>query len=173
MIGSLIGAGISIASSIAGGIKARKEKKKQKRMLKAQMQENDNWYNSEYYKDVLDNPESRAYLKTISDKVYKQDQAAENRSVMMGATHENALAAKQAANEVMSGAVNDVVARQAAQKSEVRRQYLSNKRNLQNGQMDVSQQTAKNWMDSAGNIGNAAMSLGNTLDKTGFFSRKR
>lgn len=163
-----IGAGLGIISSIAGGIKARKEARKQRRILKEQLRENDQWFNSEYYRDVLDNPESRSYLKTLSGKLYKKDKATENNAVATGATHENVLAQKQAANEVMSDAVNNIVAQQTARKDDIRRQYIDNKRSIQNGMMAMNGQNATNWVNMAGNIASSAGALANTMSGADF-----
>lgn len=49
MIGSLVSAGIGLATSIFGGIKTRKAAKKQEAAIEDAKQQNDAWYNKEYY----------------------------------------------------------------------------------------------------------------------------
>ena len=48
MIGTLIGAGLGLASSIAGGIANRKARKKQEQMLAQQQRDNQAWYDRKY-----------------------------------------------------------------------------------------------------------------------------
>ena len=171
MIGAAIGAVASIGSSIFGGIKKRKAMKKQKRILDGQMQENDQWFNAEYGRDVLDNPESRSYLKSISDKLRKQNRAMENNAVATGATHENMLAQKQAANEVMSDAVNNVVAQQTARKDGIRQQYMANKQSILNNQRTLAAQQAGNVADMASSIAGGVGQLANVADSAGWLGK--
>lgn len=154
-----IAAGISAlasaGTSIAGGIKNRQSQ----RILANLDNENTERYLQEYYRGALDNDASKAYLKRLTSEMDRRDQALENSTVATGATHENALAQKQANNEVISDAIAGLVEREDARKRDVENRYLTMKNQLANAQMSQNAAVANNWANLGSGISSAAGSL--------------
>lgn len=176
MIGGLIAGIASAASGIAGAVKAKKARKKaakeQRQILSQLDEENESSFLRDYYQNAFDDPASRSYLKRISGELYDQGKAITNSGIATGATHENVLAKKQSANEVMSDAVNQVVVNHEAKKRSAKDQYMQQKNAIASGQIGVAKQAAKDMTDSAsqiaGAVGKGFNSFGNLLDKSGW-----
>ena len=156
MIGALaIGAGMSALGSIFGASKAKKEEKKKQEQLNRMLKENEEQYLENYYSNSLDSPTSKAYLKRITEQTSDRDAAIDNSAISSGATEENKLAKKQANNEVMSGAINNVVINEEQQQARAKESYLSRKTALQGGQLDAYSQKAQNWSTLGNNLGSS------------------
>lgn len=148
-----------VAGLIGSAISRRKQKKserEQRRILQGMEDENERLFMNDYYQDMFDDPSSRSYLKRISQTMYDDNAAISNNAVSTGATQENALAQKQAANEVMSDAVNNLVVGHEAKKGEAKQGYLSRKQQLAAGKTDLSQRESVN-------AGNAAMGFAKSV----------
>ena len=175
MIGLIAGVA-SAASGIAGAVRAKKARKKaakeQRRILDQLSEENESNFLRDYYQNAFDDPTSRSYLKRISGKLYDQEQAITNSGIATGATHENTLAKKQAANEVMSDAVNQVVVNHEAKKQAAKDQYMQQKNAIASGKIGVAKQEgedmAKVAQQIAGGVSGGFGSVGNLLDKSGW-----
>lgn len=142
-------------SAIAGGIKNRQNQQ----ILGDLSKENEQRYLQEYYRGALDNDASKAYLKRLTTEMDKHNKALENSVVASGATHENALAQKQANNEVMSDAIAGLVEREDARKRDTENRYLTLKNQLAQGQMSQNAAVANNWANLGQGISSAAGSL--------------
>ena len=154
-----ISAAISaLASGITAGVGAAKNKKSQK-ILDDLKSENEQRYLQEMHRGALDNDGARAYLKRLDSEMEKRDKALENSVVATGATHENALAQKQANNEVMSDAIAGLVEREDARKSDVENRYINTKASLAQGQINQNAAVANNWAQLGQGISSAAGSL--------------
>lgn len=169
-------AGTALAASAAGaGIGASKKKKalrEQKRVLGQMNADNENDFLRGYYQNAFDDPTSRSYLKRISADLYDRNKGIENSSIATGATHENALAGKQAANRVMSDSVNNVVMNHEARKQAEKTRYIQRKDAIASGNMELAQQKgelqAQNWT-TAGNLVAGGL---NGLASSGMFDGK-
>lgn len=159
-----IGAGLaSAAGATASGIKRRKSLRKQRRILNQLNAENENMFLKDYYKDFMDDPSSRAYLKRIEKNLYEKSKGIENSAIATGATHENILAQKQANNEVMSDAINNVVVNHEAKKDRTKERYLQRKDAIASGNMNLeatnSESQAQNWANLGSNLSGSLGSL--------------
>lgn len=174
MVGLIAGLG-SLASSAIGAIGAgrarRKAEKQQRKILDQMSADNESNFLRDYYQDAFDDPSSRSYLKRISDSVYEQGKRIQNTGIATGATHENTLAQKQAANEVMSDAVNNVVVNHEGQKRVAKDQYIQRKDAIASGNMDMAQRTgdakAQNWTNLGNNMAGSITDLASASIKTG------
>ena len=138
-----------------GGQAARKNQG----IIDKMSRENDADYFREYYKDALDNPSSKSYLKRLDNRMKDTDKATENNAIASNATQENVLAQKKANNEVMSDAISGIVEKSEDRKDAIRENYLNRKNSLQMGQMGQNTQKAQNWMNVANGVSQAAGSL--------------
>lgn len=150
-ISALASAGSAIASSSAN--------RKNERKLKAMADENQQDYLREYYRGALDNEGSKAYLKRLDERLKRNDAATENALTAQGATHENALAAKQKGNEVYSDAVANLVEQEQGRKDSQKAQYKESKNNFAQMQMQQNANEAATWSKVGEGISSAANSV--------------
>jgi len=151
--------GVSVASSLFGGIMGGQAARKNQGIIDKMSRENDADYFREYYKDALDNPSSKSYLKRLDNRMKDTDKATENNAIASNATQENVLAQKKANNEVMSDAISGLVERSEGRKDAIRENYLNRKNSIQTGQMGQNTQKANNWMNVTNAISQAAGGL--------------
>lgn len=147
-ISALASAGSAIASSNAN--------KKNAKKLKALENENQQDYLREYYRGALDNEGSRAYLKRLDERLKRNDAATENALTAQGATHENALAAKQKGNEVYSDAVANLVEQEQGRKDSQKAQYKEAKNNFAQMEMQQNANEAATWSQIGQGISDAS-----------------
>lgn len=148
LISTLISAGFQAF----GAAKSAQENKKNQYLANNRQAELD----KELYQGVLDDPGSQAYLRTLDRNLRDSIQGIENSAVSTGATQENVLAQKRAANEVTSDAIGNLLQREDAKRDNL----LNRQANLDAQQMAVNNQKAQNWANVASTISNAATSLG-------------
>lgn len=160
-----IPAAIGALSSAGGAAMSAKANRKNERKIRAMEAENEADYLREYYRGALDNEGSRAYLKRLDERMKRSDKAMENSLAAQGATHENALAAKQANNEVYSDAVAGLVENEQARKDAVRAQYKEGKNAIAQSQMQQNANEAATWSQ----VGNAISSAAGALGEAGAF----
>lgn len=154
---------MGIASAVASGVGAinsSKANKRNARQLRAMEAENEAEYLREYYRGALDNEGSKAYLKKLDERMKRSDAAAENALTAQGATHENALAVKQANNEVYSDAVSSLVENEQARKDQVRSDYKAGKRAIVEGQMQQNSNEAATASQLASGVSSAFNAVG-------------
>lgn len=162
-----IGAGVSALGSLFGSSKAKRAARKQRKILNQLNEDNENMFLKDYYTDFMDDPSSRSYLKKIEKNLYDKNRATENGAIATGATHENVLAQKQANNEVMSDAINNVVINHEQKKDAAKDRYLNRKTAITSGRMDLAQQEAQNWSNLGGNIADSVTGLASTYLMSG------
>jgi predicted transcriptional regulator len=150
----------AVSTAVTAGMSASANNKNRK-MLKAQEAEDKADYLREYYRGALDNEGAQAYLKKLDSRMKRADKATENAITASGATHENALAAKQANNEVYSDAVADLVESEQARKDEIKSGYKSAQRANTNALMQQNTAEAATWSQVGQGIADAAMGVGN------------
>ncbi len=154
---------MGLASAVASGVGAinsSKANKRNARQLRAMEAENEAEYLREYYRGALDNEGSKAYLKKLDERMKRSDAAAENALTAQGATHENALAVKQANNEVYSDAVSSLVENEQARQDQVRADYKAGKRAIVEGQMQQNSNEAATASQLASGVSSAFNTLG-------------
>lgn len=155
-----IPAAIGALASAGGAFMSSRANKKNARKIKAMENENRADYLREYYRGALDNEGSRAYLKRLDERMKRSDRAAENALAAQGATHENALAVKQANNEVYSDAVSNIVENEQARKDAVRAQYKQGQNAVAEAQMEQNANEAATWSQVGNAIADASGALG-------------
>ena len=150
----------SAVSAGVGAVKSSQANKRNARQLRAMEAENEAEYLREYYRGALDNEGSKAYLKKLDERMKRSDAAAENALTAQGATHENALAVKQANNEVYSDAVSSLVENEQARKDQVRSDYKAGKRAIVEGQMQQNSNEAATASQLASGVSSAFNAVG-------------
>ena len=157
----------SAVSAGVGAVKSSQANKRNARKLRAMEQENEAEYLREYYRGALDKEGSKAYLKKLDERMKRSDAAAENALTAQGATHENALAVKQANNEVYSDAVSNLVENEQSRKDAVRAEYKQGKNDIAQAQMQQNANEAATWSQVGSAISSAAGALGEGNERSG------
>lgn len=155
MIGTLIGAGLGLASGIAGGIKSAKAAREQQELINQQKAQNDAWYNKMYYQNYMDSKEAQTAMKRVEDTLRKRNQDAQAQAAVTGGTQE-AVLAQQANDQQLVG---DVVEGLASKSDELKRQADYMKQANDNALMQ--QQIAQLQANEAG--GSSLMGAGTSL----------
>lgn len=169
MIGTLIGAGLGLASSIAGGIANRKARKKQEQMLAQQQRDNQAWYDRKYNEDPTKRADTVRLLTQMQEQIKNRNRAAKGRQAVMGGTEDSTTAVKEANNKTLADTTSQIVAANESRKDAIEQQYQQNKRSIQGQQMQMeaekSADTANVVAGVAGTAANIAASLGSGSSK--------
>ena len=159
---SLIGLGIAAAGATAGAIGSSVNNQKQQAERTRMYKQSKDFINSEYYRDPLSTVGNRALLKTLDQRMKKQNEALENRAVAGGATMENQLAARQVNNETMSNVYSNLLMGEDARRQAIRQQELQLDQDYSRGvQMGYVQQ-AHDWQSWGAQMAQAGMQLGSS-----------
>lgn len=164
MIGTLIGAGLGLASSIAGGIANRKARKKQEQMLAQQQRENQAWYDRKYNEDPTKRADTVRLLTQMQEQIKNRNRAAKGRQAVMGGTEDSTTAVKEANNKTLADTTSQIVAANEARKDNIEQQYQQNKRSIQGQQMQMEADKAAGTANVAAGVAGTAANIAATLD---------
>ena len=164
MLGSLIGAGLGVASSIFGGISARKARRKQERMLAQQEQENQAWYDRKYNEDPTKRADTVRLLTQIQEQIKNRNKAAKGRQAVMGGTEDSTTAVKEANNKTLSDTTSQIVAANEARKDAIEGQYQARKDAIQNKRMGLEAEKAADTASVAAGVAGTAANIAATID---------
>lgn len=118
---------------------------------------------TDMYANPLDSVANKALLSQMDRRLNKQEEAIANRVAAGGATFENALAAKQASNEVMADVVSGVMQGEQARQDSFRQQLLNLDSQRTAQQIAAKQQAGQGWMSIMSDLGGSLTNLGGTL----------
>lgn len=171
MIGTLIGAGLGLASSIAGGIANRKARKKQEQMLAQQQRDNQAWYDRKYNEDPTKRADTVRLLTQMQEQIKNRNRAAKGRQAVMGGTEDSTTAVKEANNKTLADTTSQIVAANEARKDNIEQQYQQNKRSIQGQQMQMEADKAAGTANVAAGVAGTAANIAATLDSGGGSSK--
>ncbi len=167
MIGTLIGAGLGLASSIAGGIANRKARKKQEQMLAQQQRDNQAWYDRKYNEDPTKRADTLRLLTQMQEQIRNRNRAAKGRQAVMGGTEDSTTAVKEANNKTLADTTSQIVAANEARKDAIERQYQQNKRSILGQQMQMEAEKSADTANVAAGVAGTAANIAATLDSGG------
>lgn len=167
MIGTLIGAGLGLASSIAGGIANRKARRKQEQMLAQQQRENQAWYDRKYNEDPTKRADTVRLLTQMQEQIKNRNRAAKGRQAVMGGTEDSTTAVKEANNKTLADTTSQIVAANEARKDAIEQQYQQNKRSIQGQQMQMEAEKSADTANVAAGVVGTAANIAATLDSGG------
>lgn len=159
---SLIGLGIAAAGATAGAIGSSVNNQKQQAERTRMYKQSKDFLNTEYYRDPLSTVGNRALLKTLDQRMKKQNEALENRAVAGGATMENQLAARQANNETMSNVYSNLLMGEDARRQAINQQKLQLDQQYSQGVQMSYLQNAQNWQSWGSQMAQAGMQFGSS-----------
>lgn len=164
MIGSLIGAGLSVASSIAGGIANRKARRKQEQMIAQQQRENQAWYDRTYNADPTKRADTVRLLTQMQEQIKNRNKAAKGRQAVMGGTEDSTTAVKEANNKTLADTTSQIVAANDARKDNIEQQYMNRKNQLQNQQIGIDAEKAADTANAVAGVAGTAANIAATID---------
>lgn len=164
MLGSLIGAGLGVASSIFGGISARKARRKQERMLAQQEQENQAWYDRKYNEDPTKRADTVRLLTQMQEQIKNRNKAAKGRQAVMGGTEDSTTAVKEANNKTLADTTSQIVAANEARKDAIEGLYQARKDAIQNKRMGLEAEKAAGTASVAAGVAGTAANIAATID---------
>lgn len=164
MLGSLIGAGLGVASSIFGGISARKARRKQERMLAQQEKENQAWYDRKYNEDPTKRADTVRLLTQMQEQIKNRNNAAKGRQAVMGGTEDSTTAVKEANNKTLADTTSQIVAANESRKDAIEGQYQARKDAIQNKRMGLEAEKAADTANVAAGVAGTAANIAATID---------
>ena len=164
MIGTLIGAGLGLASSIAGGIANRKARKKQEQMLAQQQRDNQAWYDRKYNEDPTKRADTVRLLTQMQEQIKNRNKAAKGRQAVMGGTEDSTTAVKEANNKTLADTTSQIVAANEARKDAIEGQYQARKDAIQNKRMGLEAEKAAGTASVAAGVAGTAANIAATID---------
>lgn len=172
LLGSLIGAGLGLASTIAGGISNSNARKQQRRMLSQQQKENQAWYDRKYNEDPTKRADTVHLLTQMNDTVKNRNKAARGRQAVMGGTEDSTTVVKEANNKTVADTTAQIVSANEARKDNIEQQFLNRKQQIQDQQMGMKSQDAANTANVVAGVAGTAANIANALDGGGEKSPK-
>lgn len=173
MIGTLIGAGLGLASSIAGGIANRKARKKQEQMLAQQQRDNQAWYDRKYNEDPTKRADTVRLLTQMQEQIKNRNRAAKGRQAVMGGTEDSTTAVKEANNKTLADTTSQIVAANEARKDAIEQQYQQNKRSILGQQMQMEAEKSADTANVVAGVAGTAANIAASLDGGSSKAHKR
>lgn len=164
MLGTLIGAGLGLASSIAGGIANRKARQKQEQMIAQQQKENQAWYDRKYNEDPTKRADTVRLLTQMQEQIKNRNKAAKGRQAVMGGTEDSTTAVKEANNKTLADTTSQIVAANDARKDNIEQQYRERKNQLNNQQMGMEAEKAADTANAVAGVAGTAANIAASLD---------
>ena len=164
MLGTLIGAGLGLASSIAGGIANRKARQKQEQMIAQQQKENQAWYDRKYNEDPTKRADTVRLLTQMQEQSKNRNKAAKGRQAVMGGTEDSTTAVKEANNKTLADTTSQIVAANDARKDNIEQQYMARKSQLQGQQMGLEAEKAADTANAVAGVAGTAANIAASLD---------
>ena len=164
MLGSLIGAGLGVASSIFGGISARKARRKQERMLAQQEKENQAWYDRKYNEDPTKRADTVRLLTQMQEQIKNRNKAAKGRQAVMGGTEDSTTAVKESNNKTLADTTSQIVSANESRKDAIEGQYQARKDAIQNKRMGLEAEKAADTANVAAGVAGTAANIASTID---------
>lgn len=125
MLGTIIGAGLSVAGSIAGGIAARSEAKKQAELLQKEKAKNEAWYNRRYNEDSTQRADAQASITRLREAINQRSKNAAGAAAVMGGSESSVAAEKEAQNNAMAQTISNIDVAGEARKDNIESQYMN------------------------------------------------
>ena len=164
MLGTLIGAGLGLASSIAGGIANRKARQQQEQMIAQQQKENQAWYDRKYNEDPTKRADTVRLLTQMQEQIKNRNKAAKGRQAVMGGTEDSTTAVKEANNKTLADTTAQIVAANDARKDNIENQYRARKSQLQGQQMGLEAEKAADTANAVAGVAGTAANIAAAVD---------
>lgn len=171
MIGTLIGAGLSLAGQLYGQYKSRQATEDAQRRIEEENRANQAWYDRRYNEDPTQRADAQRMINLVSERMKQRNRFVDGAQAVTGATDERVAQEKAVSANAMSDAVAQIAAQAEGEKSAVDREYMSRRGYLSNNLSNMDLQRANNTAQAVANLSNVAGGIvnafGTKLNKTG------
>ena len=164
MIGSIIGAGMSVASGIIGGISARNAARKQARMLANEKKKNQAWYDRRYNEDSTQRADAQSALNQMRSAMQERSQRTAGTAAVMGTGEEAAAAEKEIQNNALAKTVSNINAQGEARKDDIEERYQARDAELTDQQRQAQADKAQSVTGAITSAFGAAGGIASGLD---------
>lgn len=154
-----IGAGVGALASIFGGISAANAMKQATKKIKAQREDNKNWYNQRYNEDATQRADAQSILTQTREALKRQNRNAMGTQAVMGGTQETIAAQKQAGANTMANATSQIAVAGANRKDNIESTYRTKDDNYNSQLVNMDLQKAQAIQTAAGQMANSASSM--------------
>lgn len=141
---------------------AAKQRKRYENQLQGRVDDLNEWFNREYYRDFLDTDIARSSIRGLMQQQDRQLEAINNAAAQGGATAESNIAAKGKLNEGFADAIARLLGYGTQYKNDLRSQYDYRLQSLYQPINDLQQQRINDYALNSQNITAAGNSLSST-----------
>lgn len=165
-IGAAIGAAIGVGSTLFGAAQSAKANREARRREDAQHMRNQAYFNRKYNEDYSDTAAGQNMIREARDYADANWKKAQGASAVGGGTDASSAMAKEAGNKVVSDTIANMAANDTARKDRAGEQMVAEANNYTSQQAAQDRAQGANIAQAASGMGNAAMSLGASLDNS-------
>jgi hypothetical protein len=148
-----------LGGNIASNAIQRKRERKKIREIKAQRQENKDWFDRRYNEDATQRADAQALLNNTLQTIRERNRALAGQQAVMGGTDESVAAEKEANNKMLSDAVTNIAAQASDRKDKIEDQYRDRDAELQGQLSGVRDQRSQRIANSAVGYANTAAEM--------------
>ena len=171
-LGSLIGAGLSIAGSIGGAVAGSKVAREERRRLARLNAENASWYNRRYNEDVTQRADTQRILSQTEEAIRNRNKGIAGTQAVMGGSTAAVTAERAANSSAIGNTTAAIVAGSEARKDAVENQYLQRKDTIEGLQAAANAQKAQSIATAAKGVGAAGTAIAQNLDDVDWKRKK-
>ena len=172
MIGAItagLGLATQVGGAIGGAIAGSKAGKRAREIISARKDENKKWYDEKMSEDYLQRSEIQNVLRKQKELIGEQMKRARATNIVAGGTDESLALQQQGAMDTLGETTANVAANATAAKDAAEQQYRAQDAALNQQQIGLYQQQAKDIATAAGQIGKSVSGLvsGGASETTG------
>jgi hypothetical protein len=149
----LIMGGINLATSIGGKIAAGRQHKKNLQGWQKERADLDNWFKKGYNQDFLQTSAAKSAYTKLREALQDNSKTAAQQGVMMGASAEENAKRRKDNLDVIGEGMNKLAGYGTQYKDSIRRQYMGDKREIDNKIDAGNTAKANSWSNTAENAG--------------------
>lgn len=142
MIGTSIGAGLSIIGALVGGVQRQKAIEKEQELLAKKEAEERDWYNRRYNEDATQRADAQRAITRTEEAIKNRNRAAQGAAAVMGGGNDMVLATQAANNAVMADTASSIAAAGEARKDAVEAQYRAKQDTFDAARMELERNRA-------------------------------
>jgi hypothetical protein len=164
MIGTLVGAGLSVIGGISGGIAGARAARKRRNALQAQEDDSRSLYDRRYNEDATQRADAQELLRLTSERMRAQNRDAAGTQAVMGGTDARTAQVMAANNSLYSDAVGRISAAAAGRKDAVEDRYEAERRGFAAQRAGLDAERAANTASATGKLAEAGGQLATGLE---------
>ena len=146
-----------------GSLGKNKQIRDQLKLQAAQMKENQDWFDRNYYEDPTQRASAMKAITNYEQAFRNRNKANQGTAAVAGGTEESLAADKAAYAKELANLQAGIAASGDARKDAIEQQYMQRKQNLEELERQLKGQKANGWDIANSVVGGAAAGLTGTL----------